>query len=87
MSLHQTQQESHPEQNSGEIFLGYYNRAQFDALVWTSKREGQIVFSDNGCIVGQSGDLVKRRLFPVFMARSEREEKRLKQSLPFYQQA
>ncbi len=87
MTLHQTRQESHPEQSAGEIFLGYFNRAQFEALTWESKREGQIVFSDDGGIVGQGGTFLEQRLFPVLLSRSEREKKRRKVSLPFYQRA
>lgn len=87
MTLHQTRQESHAEQATGEVFLGYYNQAQFNSLAWESKRKGQIVFADDGGIVGQGGTFVEHRLFPVFMARSEREEKRRHESLPFYQHA
>ncbi len=87
MSLHGTKQESHPEQNTGEIFLGYYNRVQFGSLLWESKRQGQIVFADDGGIVGQGGAFTERRLFPVFMSRCEREMKRRNASLPFHQHA
>ena len=87
MTLHNTKQESHAEQVSGEVFLGYYNQGQFDLLAWKSKREGQMVFADDGSVVGQSGVFIERRLFPVFMSRSEREQKRHQESLPFYQHA
>ena len=87
MSQHRAQQQSHPEQHTGEIFLGYYNRTQFNSLEWKSKREGQLVFTDDGSIAGQAGVFLERRLFPVFMSRGEREANRREESLPFYQHA
>ena len=87
MTLHNTRQESHAEQATGEVFLGYYNQAQFDTLAWETKRKGQIVFADDGGVVGQSGTFIERRLFPVFISRSEREQKRRQESMPFYQHA
>ena len=87
MSQQQTRQESHPEQHTGEVFLGYCNRTEFNSLEWKSKREGQLVFADDGGIVGQAGVFLERRLFPVFMSRAEREANRREESLPFYQHA
>ena len=87
MTFHNTRQESHAEQVTGEVFLGYYNQSQFNSLAWETKRKGQIVFADEGGVVGQGNTFIERRLFPVFMSRSEREQKRRQESLPFYQSA
>jgi hypothetical protein len=77
MSVLSGKQESHPEQSTGEIFLGYMDRERFGKLAWKSKREGQMVYADDGTIVPQGHHHApEKRLFPVFAERSEVEESR-----------
>ena len=76
MTVCGTKQESHPEQQRGEVFVGYFNKKEFTALEWTTKREGQMVFGDDGNIIGQGKVFLEHRRFPVFILRTEREEKR-----------
>ena len=67
--------QDHPEQTTGEKFLGYMNRGAYDELDYQSKRDGQIVYS-GGRVLGQGSRLPKDRLFPVFVELSEYMERR-----------
>ena len=78
MSVLSGVQASHPEQNTGEVFLGYHNCPEFNTLEWKSKRKGKICYDDAGGIVGQDRMLPEDSRFPVFVARSEIEQDRLR---------
>ncbi len=76
MTIASRKQESHEEQNPGEVFLGYWNRVGYENMTHQSKRLGKKVFDDNGREIDQSNVSFDVRGFPVFAARSEIEKTR-----------
>ena len=68
------QKVSHPvhvECLPDEVFIGNMTRSSMASLTWTSKREGQICYSEDGHIIPQGGSIREQRLVPVFVAQSE----------------
>ncbi len=58
----------HPELREGEVFLGNFDRGQFERVVnWQTKRLGTMAF--NASLVPASGN--PEPVFPVFIQRSE----------------
>lgn len=54
----------HPEQSDDEVFLGNLTHAKFNALKYSSKRQGLLACDENG-------DPVDGDMFPVFAEKSE----------------
>ena len=64
-------QQSHQECPMGYVFLAYMTRREFNQLPFASKEEGQMVYTENGGIYHQGGQLHEARLFPAFAEESE----------------
>lgn len=71
----------HPEQADDEIFLGNHTDANYPQVGWQSKRWGNIAYMVNGAPLSERD---ARILKPLFIKRSEVEQKISGEGSPLY---
>lgn len=62
---------THPELQRHEVFLRNMTTAQFDELIFSSKRKGEIPYDNEGNAISHAN------WFPVFLGKAELEHRGL----------